>query len=199
MKHVILTLSLLAIFQNEPAFTEQSEVNSEWVAEHLDTIPDFPIPGIQFKSISPLLKNPEAFHKVIQTLSDRYRNSDVDAIAGLDSRGFIFGAALAYELNLPFIMVRKPGKLPGDVISKSYSLEYGKNAFEIERSSVKPGQKILVIDDLLATGGTASAACSLIEELGGVIYEFTSIIELKGLGGRERIGRPTHALLSISP
>lgn len=99
---------------------------------------------------------------MIQTLAERYRSSGIDTIAGLDSRGFIFGTALACELKLPFVMIHKPGKLPGDVIYQSYSLEYGKSRFEMEKSGVKPGQKILVIDDLLATGGTANAACSFI-------------------------------------
>jgi adenine phosphoribosyltransferase len=181
-------------------FSEESKTeDGNWVLEHLDTIANFPKPGIQFKSIGPLLRHPEAFHKVISSLAERYKDAKIDKIVGLDSRGFIFGTALAYEMKLPFVMVRKAGKLPGDVVKIEYSLEYGTSCFEIERTSISPEENILVIDDVLATGGTASAACSLVETLGGHVHEVVCLIELEGLGGREKVNRPVYSLVSVEP
>ncbi len=170
--------------------------NATWVFEHLDTIADFPQPGIQFKSITPLLKNPEAFKRVIKLFADRYRDTHLDAIVGLDSRGFIFGTALAYELNLPFLLVRKQGKLPGDVISVKYDLEYGKSCFEMEKSSIKKGQKVLIVDDVLATGGTMKAAGELITKLGGQVYEGACLIEIPFLKGRDTLSFPLFSVVT---
>ncbi|MBS0620900.1 MAG: adenine phosphoribosyltransferase [Verrucomicrobia bacterium] len=174
-----------------------SETANLWIEEYIATVPDFPIPGIQFKCYPDLLRNPEAFHRVIQTLADRYREFDLDAIVGLDSRGFIFGTALAYEMNLPFVMVRKAGKLPRKVEKIDYELEYGKTSFEIEVESIHKGDRVLIVDDLLATGGTASAAATLVERLGGEVVEVACLIELEGLHGRENLKHPFYSLISI--
>jgi adenine phosphoribosyltransferase len=174
-----------------------TEIENQWIEEYIATVPDFPKPGIQFKCYPDLLKNPEAFHRVIKTFADRYRDYNLNAIVGLDSRGFIFGTALAYEMNLPFVMVRKAGKLPRKVEKIDYELEYGKNSFEIEVDSIRPGDRVLIMDDLLATGGTAAAASTLVERLGGEVVEVACLIELIGLHGREKLQRPFHALLTI--
>jgi adenine phosphoribosyltransferase len=171
--------------------------NTDWVHNYIATVPDFPKPGIQFKCYPDLLKNPEAFHRVIRTFAERYRESNLDAIVGLDSRGFIFGTALAYEMNLPFVMVRKPGKLPRKVEKIDYELEYGKASFEIEIDTIQPGNRVLIMDDLLATGGTAIAASTLVERLGGEVVEVACLIELVGLHGREKLNRPFYSLVSI--
>lgn len=174
-----------------------TEASNRWIEEHIITVPDFPKPGIQFKCYPDLLKNPEAFHRVIKTFADRYRDFNLDAIVGLDSRGFIFGTALAYEMNLPFVMVRKAGKLPRKAEKIDYELEYGKTSFEIEVDSIDQGNRVLIVDDLLATGGTASAAATLIERLGGEVVEIACLIELDGLHGRKKLKHPFYSLVSI--
>lgn len=185
---------IIALFTLTTAFASHS---TAWVHEYIETVPDFPKPGIQFKCYPALLKNPEAFHRTIRTFADRYRDYNLDTIVGLDSRGFIFGTALAYEMNLPFVMVRKPGKLPREVEKIHYELEYGKASFEIEVETIKAGDRVLIMDDLLATGGTASAAAALVERLGGEVVEVACLIELVGLHGRENLNRPFYSLVSI--
>lgn len=174
-----------------------SYTNSTWILDYIHPVPDFPKPGVQFQWYVHILRDPEAFSKAIGEFAKHYRGSEVEVIAGLDSRGFIFGAALAYELKLPFILIRKPGKLPGNVERIDYALEYGHQSFEIEKDSLKPGQKVLVIDDVLATGGTAAAACALIERLGAEVVEVAILIELPVLKGREKIAHPVFSLLSV--
>lgn len=172
-----------------------TEPSNQWIEKYIATVPDFPKPGIQFKCYPDLLKNPEAFHNVIKTFADRYRNFELDAIVGLDSRGFIFGIALAYEMNLPFVMVRKVGKLPRKVEKIDYELEYGKTSLEIEVDSIRQGERVLIVDDILATGGTASAAATLIERLGGKVVEVACLIELEGLHGQENLKHPFYSLI----
>ncbi len=174
-----------------------SAQDASWLNDYILTTPDFPKKGIQFKSYGPLLKDPAAFKRMITEFAKRYRGMEIDAIAGLDARGFIFGTALAYELNIPFVMIRKAGKLPGDVEQISYALEYGNNTLEIDRSILSPGEKVLVVDDLLATGGTAKAACDLIERLGATVVEVACMIELSPLGGREKVGHPVFSMITI--
>lgn len=176
---------------------EDNTSNNEWIKEYVSTIPDFPKPGIQFKCYPDLLENPQAFHRVIKIFADRYRTFDLDAIVALDSRGFIFGTALAYELHLPLIMIRKGGKLPRKVEKIDYTLEYGKNSLEIEIDSIIRGDHILIVDDLLATGGTAAAAATLVERIGGIVIEIACLIELKELQGRENLKHPVYSLLEI--
>ncbi len=149
------------------------------------SIPDFPKPGILFRDITTMLKDGAAFSFVIDELAQRYRGSSLDAIAGIESRGFIFGAALAAKLGTGFIPIRKPGKLPAKTVSAEYSLEYGTDKIEMHADAVSPGMRILLIDDLLATGGTMQAACELVEKTGGLVTECWFIIELAGLKGRD--------------
>ncbi len=168
-----------------------------WIQNFITPVPDFPKPGIMFQWYANLLKDPEAFHLAIETFAERYRNSGLDGIVGLDSRGFIFGAALAYELKVPFVLVRKSGKLPRKVERIDYSLEYGNASFEIEVDSLKPGDRVIIIDDVLATGGTASAAAELVERLGAEVVEVACLIELPVLHGREKIARPVYSLIAV--
>jgi len=150
-------------------------------------VPDFPQPGIQFKDITTLLSNGPAFRQVIQTLVARYADRKLDAIIGIESRGFILGAPLAYELQIGFVPVRKPGKLPAETYQVEYELEYGTNKLEIHRDALKAGARVLIIDDLLATGGTAIAASKLVEQVGGKVEELAFLVELSFLNGRERL------------
>ena len=153
----------------------------------IQDVPDFPKPGIMFRDISPLLASPDAFGEVVRLIAHEWKGS-VDAVAGLDARGFLFGAPLALALGVPFVMIRKKGKLPGDVESFSYDLEYGSDTVEMKRGSLKKGARVLIVDDLLATGGTATAACALVESVDARVAGCAFVIELVGLGGREKLG-----------
>lgn len=151
-------------------------------------VPDFPQPGVSFKDITTVLKDPQALRFVVKELARLWCDRDIDVILGVESRGFIFGAPLAYELGLGFVLARKPGKLPADKVRLDYGLEYGSDALEIHRDAIQPGQRVLLVDDLLATGGTISAAAKLVEQLGGTVAGFAFLIELAYLGGRDRLG-----------
>jgi len=151
-------------------------------------VPDFPKEGILFYDITTLLNDGKAFAQAIDVLSKRYIGQEIDAVLGVEARGFIFGAAMAYRLGTGFIPVRKPGKLPAKVIQESYTLEYGVDTLESHEDAVDKGKKILLVDDLLATGGTAAAACRLVEKGGGEIVECCFLIELSFLNGREQLG-----------
>jgi len=155
------------------------------LASTIRSVPDFPVEGILFYDITTLLKDAAAFRESIDQLAARYQDTDIDLIVGVESRGFIFGTALAYKLNTGFVPVRKPGKLPAKILSESYELEYGTNKLEIHEDAIEPGQKVLVVDDLLATGGTAQATCTLVERLGGDVVGIAFMIELTFLNGRE--------------
>jgi len=150
-------------------------------------IPDFPKPGIIFKDITPLLKNSEAFLNAIEQLSAHFRDSRIISIAGVESRGLIIGAAMAFKLNCGFIPLRKPGKLPYKTIRQEYSLEYGRDAIEIHQDAIKPGERVLLVDDLLATGGTARAGADLIRKIGGELVGIGFMVELAFLKGREKL------------
>ncbi|MFP4106667.1 MAG: adenine phosphoribosyltransferase [Phycisphaerae bacterium] len=151
-------------------------------------VPDFPKKGIVFKDITPLLSHPEALKETADRMAEPFRNAGIEQVAGVESRGFIFGTMLADRLDAGFIPIRKPGKLPAEKISRTYGLEYGTATIEIHTDAVShPGQKILMVDDLLATGGTMEAACHLIEKLGGEIAGVTFLIELGFLPGREKL------------
>src|SRR6266545_1287848 len=158
------------------------------LADLVRNIPDFPIPGIQFKDITTLLSDGAAFTQVVDTFAARYQDRGIDAIVGIESRGFIFSAPLAYRLGVGLVPVRKHGKLPAATYRVEYELEYGSNKLEIHRDALKPGARVVVIDDLLATGGTVAAACQLVEMAGGVVQEVAFLIELAFLNGRERLG-----------
>jgi len=168
------------------------------IARHIRDVPDFPKPGINFKDITPLLANGAAFHALIEELAERYRDEEFDAVVGIESRGFIFGAALAARMGVGFVPVRKPGKLPASVIREEYSLEYGTDALEIHRDSFAKGARVLVVDDVLATGGTLAAAARLVERAGGEVCALFCVIELAFLGGRAKLGaHPFEALLRV--
>jgi adenine phosphoribosyltransferase len=148
-------------------------------------IPNFPKPGIVFKDITPLLANGRLFKRTIDLLAERYRSQSVDAVLGIESRGFIIGATLAYALGVGFTIVRKPGKLPYDTHSATYELEYGTDTLEVHRDAISSGAHVLIVDDLVATGGTAAAAAALVTKLGGEVVEGAFVIELAFLKGRE--------------
>lgn len=157
------------------------------LAELIRNVPDFPKPGIQFKDITTLLQHGAAFQQVTQTFIDRYRERQLDAIVGVESRGFIFSAPLAIALGTGLVLVRKPAKLPADTYAVEYELEYGTNRLEIHKDALQPGARVVVMDDLLATGGTISAACELVEKVGGVVEEVAFVIELDFLQGRDKL------------
>ena len=153
--------------------------------EKIRNIVDFPKEGVIFRDITTLLKDPQAFRHVIDTMVERYHDKGVDVVVGMESRGFIFGAPLAYHLNAGFVPVRKLGKLPCETISVCYDLEYGTNTLEIHKDAILPGQRVLIVDDLLATGGTTGATIRLVEELGGEVIGAGFVIELSFLNGRD--------------
>lgn len=151
---------------------------------HIRNIPDFPVKGIQFKDITTLIKNGDLFAQAIDLIYDPFRNEEINKIVSIEARGFIFGSALAYKLNVGFVPVRKPGKLPAETMSEEYELEYSKDSIEIHKDAIEKGDKILIVDDLLATGGTAVACCKLVEKLGGQIVGLSFLIELIQLNAR---------------
>ncbi len=150
-------------------------------------VPDFPKKGIIFKDITTLLKNKDAFTEAFNQLYKKVSNLKVDKVVSIESRGFIFGSLLAHKLNTGFVPVRKPGKLPAEKISETYSLEYGTDSLEIHKDAISPGEKVLIHDDLLATGGTVEAVCKLVEKLGGEVVGIVFLIELSFLNGREKL------------
>lgn len=157
------------------------------IAEYIRTVPDFPEAGIMFRDITTVLKDADGLQMAVDGLCDMLRDTEFDLVAGLESRGFIFGVPIAYELHKGFIPVRKKGKLPAATVSEKYDLEYGVAEIEIHKDAILPGQKVVIVDDLIATGGTCEAACKLIEELGGEVVKVCFLLELKGLKGRERL------------
>ena len=165
-----------------------SESDTAHLARLIRDVPDFPQPGVLFKDITPLIQDGRAFREVVDRITDRYRDVQIDCVVGVESRGFIFAAPIAYQLSAGFVPVRKLGKLPGEVISTEYDLEYGTNTLELHRDAVSPGQRVLIVDDLLATGGTVSATIELVERLGGKVVAVAFLVELTGLNGRDRLG-----------
>ena len=157
------------------------------LSEYIRSIPDFPEPGIMFRDVTSVLEDAEGFKLAIDTMQDLVKDMQIDAIVGAESRGFIFGAPIAYNLGKPFHLIRKKGKLPCETIEESYDLEYGSATIEIHKNSIKPGQKVLLVDDLIATGGTTKAMINLVEKLGGEVAGVVVLIELAGLKGREKI------------
>ncbi|MBR2802230.1 MAG: adenine phosphoribosyltransferase [Erysipelotrichaceae bacterium] len=155
--------------------------------DYIAAVPDFPTEGILFRDITPLMQNGEAFHAATKQISDFAKEVGAEVIAGPESRGFIFGCPVAYELHIGFVPVRKPNKLPREVISCEYALEYGTNTLNMHADSVKPGQKVLIVDDLLATGGTVEATIKMVQQMGGEVVGCAFLIELADLGGREKL------------
>jgi adenine phosphoribosyltransferase len=158
-----------------------------YVSSLIRDVPDFPQPGILFRDITPLLADPRGFHIVLDALAHRFVGEHIDAVVGIESRGFIFGGALAARLNASFVPVRRPGKLPHRTDKVSYSLEYGESELEMHRDSLAEDARVLIVDDLLATGGTAAAAAELVDRQGATVHAFAFIIELESLGGRSRL------------
>jgi len=155
--------------------------------DHIRVITDFPKEGISYKDITTLLKNGEMFRAAIDTLVEKIKPWQPDVIVGPEARGFLLGAPLAYALGIGFVPVRKPGKLPGQTISETYALEYGFDTLEVHADAITPGTRVVIVDDLLATGGTAEAACKLVESLGGVVRKILFLVELTDLGGRKKL------------
>jgi adenine phosphoribosyltransferase len=172
----------MSMYNRKPGFDISVSIQDK-----IRTIPDFPKKGVMFKDITPLLQDPQACHHVIGKFAEFCRAKDVDAVACAESRGFIFGAMLAYELNVAFVPLRKPGKLPYKTIRQEFDTEYSKDAFEVHVDAIRKGQNVLIVDDLLATGGTARAAAELVERLGGKVAGFAFVIELSFLNGREKL------------
>src|SRR4029079_3055433 len=158
-----------------------------YLRAHLRDVPDCPKPGILFKDITPLLADPRAFHITLDLFAERFIGEHVDVVVGVESRGFIFGGALAARLNASFVPVRKPGKLPYKTDKLAYKLEYGEAVLEMHKESIRPGANVLVVDDLLATGGTANAAAALTRGQDGKVVGFAFVVELDFLGGRQRL------------
>jgi adenine phosphoribosyltransferase len=157
------------------------------IKKAIRTVPDWPAKGVMFRDITTLLQEPAAFKKVIDCFHDRYKTMNLDAILGIDARGLIFGAPLAYLLGIPFIPVRKKGKLPYKTVSQSYALEYGQDSIEVHEDAIRKGDRVVIIDDLIATGGTIKAAIDLAEKLGGEVVECAFVIDLPDLKGKEKI------------
>lgn len=157
------------------------------VDDYIITIPDFPEPGILFRDVTSVVQDADGLKLAVDSMIDTLKDIDFDLVAGPESRGFVFGMPVAYALGKGFVMVRKKGKLPRETVSRSYDLEYGSATIEIHKDAIKPGQRVVVIDDLIATGGSAEATCKLIEDMGGIVAKVVFLIELKGLKGREKL------------
>lgn len=168
----------------------------ESLKSHIRDIPDFPKPGILFRDITPLLAHPSAIALAVELLANPFRGQRIDLVVGAESRGFIFGTAVACCLSAGFVVVRKPGKLPHAKVSMTYDLEYGTDTLEMHSDAIIRGQRVLIVDDLLATGGTMKACCDLVRQLGGELVGVAVLIELSGLKGREKLGHiPVHSVL----
>ena len=168
----------------------------EHIKKSIRNVPDFPKPGIQFKDITPILQDPELFGNVIDIFYDRYKSEKIDVIVGIESRGFIFAAPLALKLGCSLAIARKPGKLPYETVSAEYSLEYGVDALELHTDAIHKEDRVLIIDDLLATGGTAKATGSLVDKLGGIIVNYAFLIELEELKGTELV-QPIYSMIKF--
>ena len=169
----------------------------EEIKRMIRTVPHFPIEGVMFRDITTLIKDARGLKLVTKALAARYRECGIDAVAGIESRGFVIGSLLAYELGLGFILLRKPGKLPADTEKVEYTTEYSTDAIEVHRDAIEPGMNVLVVDDLVATGGTALAACQLVERLGGNVHECAFVVDLPDLGGKEKIEKAGYRAFNL--
>lgn len=175
---------------------------SDYLREHIRTVPNWPTPGVQFRDITPLLQNPKVFRILVDAFVHRYMDKDMrpDVVAGLDARGFILGAVVAHELNVGFVPIRKKGKLPFTTVQETYELEYGSASVELHTDAVHQGQRVLLIDDLIATGGTMIAGIKLLERLGATVMECAVIVDLPELGGSQKmreLGKPLVTLVEF--
>ena len=166
---------------------DQAATRAARLQELIRDVPDFPIPGIIFKDITPILQDPAGFHQAIEALAALFDPDSYDVIVGLESRGFVFGAPVAFVLNRGFVPIRKAGKLPAEKISVSYTLEYGSNVIEMHADGIHAGQRVLIVDDLLATGGTTAGTVKLVQALGAEVVSLAFLVELSGLHGRDRL------------
>ena len=155
--------------------------------DYVVTIPDFPEPGIMFRDVTSVLQDADGLQLAINSLQDLLKDVEFDVLIGTESRGFIFGTPIAYNLHKPFVLVRKKGKLPRETVSKEYALEYGTAVIEMHKDSIKPGQRVVIVDDLIATGGTIEAIIGMVEKLGGVVVKIVFLMELEGLKGRDKL------------
>ncbi|MBN2161105.1 MAG: adenine phosphoribosyltransferase [Spirochaetes bacterium] len=167
------------------------------IKSKIRTIPDFPKEGIMFRDITTLLKDPEGFRDVVEKFYKRYAAMDIDVIVGLEARGFIIGGPLAYRLGKGFVPIRKAGKLPYTTISHEYSLEYGTDTIEVHSDAINKGDKVLIVDDLLATGGTALAAAALVKKLGGEVVEMAFVVDLPEVGGRKKVENSGYSMFAL--
>lgn len=172
-------------------------MSREKIKSKIRTVPDWPKKGIMFRDITTLLKDPEGFQLVMDELESRYKNMNLDIIAGIESRGFIIGAALADRLGKGFVPIRKKGKLPAETECVEYDLEYGKDHIEVHKDAIIKGHKVLLVDDLLATGGTMSAAIKLVQKLGGKVVECAFIVDLPKVGGRKKLEDAGHKIFNL--
>lgn len=184
------------------AFTRYSMQNlsvNQYLRAHIRTVPDWPAPGVQFRDITPLLQDAKVFRVLIDAFIHRYMDPSMrpDVVAGLDARGFILGAVVAYELNVGFVPIRKKGKLPFTTVEETYELEYGSATVELHTDAVKPGDRVLLIDDLIATGGTMMAGMKLLEKLGAQVIEGAAIVDLPELGGSDKLRASGLALFTL--
>lgn len=162
-------------------------LDPSYIRDRIRTVPDWPQPGVMFRDITPLMQDPKTFRVLIDRFVHRYMDRDIDVVAGIDARGFILGSVLAYNLNRGFVPIRKKGKLPFDTIGEDYSLEYGTATVEVHADAARPGQRVLLIDDLIATGGTMLAGARLLQRLGADVVETAAIVDLPDLGGSARL------------
>ena len=174
-------------FLKQRAVNRKKGIKMKKLEEYVRSIPDFPEPGIIFRDITSVLQDADGLQLAIDSMIKLLDGVDFDVVAGTESRGFIFGVPIAYEMHKPFVPVRKKGKLPCETVSAEYDLEYGKAEIEIHKDAIKPGQKVVLVDDLIATGGTMEASCKLVEQLGGEVVKVIFLMELAGLKGRERL------------
>lgn len=172
---------------------------TQYLRQHIRTVPDWPAPGVQFRDITPLLQDAQVFRVLIEAFVQRYRQPQLrpDVVAGLDARGFILGSVVAYELNVGFVPIRKKGKLPFTTVEETYELEYGSATVELHTDAVQQGQRVLLIDDLIATGGTMMAGCKLLERLGAQVVEGAAIVDLPELGGSDKLRASGLALFTL--
>ncbi len=165
------------------------DAECEEIKRKIRTVPDFPKQGVMFRDITTLLKDKDGMKKVVEIFYNRYKDEKIDIVAGIESRGFILGGILAEKLNAGFVPIRKMGKLPGEKVSENYFLEYGTDTIEVHKDAILPNQRVLIVDDLIASGGTAFASCNLVEKLGGKIHEVAFIVNLPELKGKEKLSR----------
>lgn len=174
-------------FLKQRAVNRKKGIKMKKIEEYVRSIPDFPEPGIIFRDVTSVLQDADGLQLAIDSMQNCLEGEEFDVITGLESRGFIFGMPIAYNLHKPFVLVRKAGKLPCETVSRTYELEYGSATIEMHKDSIKPGQKVVIVDDLIATGGSVEAAIKLVEELGGEVVKVVFLMELAGLKGRERL------------